>query len=154
MRTELIKILVLGWSLGLALAQDGTTALGIVLSKDGLRAASIRTALGGNPFLHLNATLGKQQSNWTTGLSLTQFLTFSPCRGACRRTAPFAPYLDFGVRLNYAPEITTTTPIGHAGAGILFPLSFIEVFGQANLYTTITNPQPKFDIAGGIRIRF
>jgi hypothetical protein len=155
MKNELIKaVLMVGLSLGLAQAQEGVTAIGGALSKDGLRVVSLRTALGGNPYLHLGAQVGKDQNAWTAGLSLSQFLTFSPCRGACRRSAPVAPYLDFGMRLRYLPENTPTTVLGHAGAGVLFPLGFVELFGQANLYANISQPQPQFDLIGGLRIRF
>jgi hypothetical protein len=155
MRNELIKtVLMVGLSLGLAQAQEGVTALGVAISKDGLRVASLRTALGGNPYLHLSVQAGKDLNAWTAGLSLSQFLTFSPCKGACRRAAPIAPYLDFGLRLRYSPENTQTTALGHAGAGVLFPLGFVELFGQANLYANISQPKPQFDLIGGLRIRF
>ncbi len=155
MKNELIKaVLVMGLSLGLAQAQDGVTAIGGAISKDGLRVVSLRTALGGNPYLQLGAQVGKDQGAWTAGLSLSQFLTFSPCRGACRRSALVAPYLDFGMRLRYVPENTQTTALGHAGAGVLLPLGFVELFGQANLYADISQPKPLFDLIGGLRIRF
>jgi hypothetical protein len=47
-----------------------------------------------------------------------------------------------------------TTTLGHAGAGVLFPLGFVELFGQANLYANISQPKPQFDLMGGLRIRF
>ncbi len=155
MKNELIKaVLVMGLSLGLAQAQEGVTAIGAALSKDGLRVISLRTALGGNPYLNLGVQAGREREAWTAGISLTQFLTYSPCQGACRRTAPIAPYVDFGVRLRYLPEATQTTAIGHGGAGVVFPLGFVELFGQANLYANISQPKPQFDILGGVRIRF
>jgi hypothetical protein len=154
MRTELIKIMLVGLSLGLAQAQEGATAVGAALSVKGLEVISLRTALGGNPYLHLGVQAGKDQGAWTAGLSLTQFLIFSPCRGACRRSAPVAPYVDFGVRMSYLPETTTTTPYGHAGAGVLVPLGFLEAFVQGNLYTAISPVRPNFDLIGGLRIRF
>jgi len=155
MKNELIKaVLIMGLSLGLAQAQEGITAIGGAISKEGLRVVSLRTALGTNPYLHLGVQAGKDQTAWTAGLSLSQFLTFSPCSGACRRSAPVAPYLDFGMRLRYLPENTHTTALGHAGAGVLFPLGFIELFGQANLYADIAQPKPQFDLIGGLRIRF
>jgi hypothetical protein len=58
------------------------------------------------------------------------------------------------MRLRYLPENTPTTVLGHAGAGVLFPLGFMELFGQANLYANISQPQPQFDLIGGLRIRF
>ncbi len=155
MKSELIKaVFVVGLSLGLAHAQEGVTAIGGALSKDGLRVVSLRTVLGGNPYLNLGVQVGKDQNAWTAGISLSQFLTYSPCKGACRRAAPVAPYLDFGGRLRYLPESMQTTVIGHAGAGLLFPLGFVELFGQANLYTDISRLSPQFDILGGLRIRF
>ncbi len=155
MKNELIKaVFVVGLSLGLAQAQEGVTAIGGALSKEGLRVVSLRTALGGNPYLNLGVQAGKDQNAWTAGISLSQFLTYSPCKGACRRAALIAPYLDFGLRLRYVTESTQTTAIGHGGAGIIIPLGFVELFGQANLYTNISQPKPQFDILGGIRIRF
>ncbi len=155
MKSELIKaVLMVGLSLGLAQAQEGVTAIGGALSKEGLRVVSLRTSLGANPYLNLGVQAGKDQNDWTVGISLSQFLTYSPCQGACRRTALIAPYLDFGARLRYTPEATQTTVIGHGGAGLLVPLGFVELFGQANLYTNISQPRPQFDILGGLRIRF
>lgn len=155
MKNELIKaVFVVGLSLGLARAQEGVTAIGGALSKEGLRVVSLRTALGGNPYLHLGVQVGKDQNAWTAGLSLMQFLTYSPCQGACRRGSTVSPYLDFGVRLRYLPEATQTMAIGHGGAGLLVPLGFVEFFGQANLYTNISQPKPQFDVLGGLRIRF
>ena len=66
MKNELTKaVLMVGLSLGLAQAQEGVTAIGGALSKDGLRVVSLRTALGGNPYLHLGAQVGKDQNAWT-----------------------------------------------------------------------------------------
>jgi len=155
MKNELIKaVFVVGLSLGLARAQEGVTAIGGALSKEGLRVVSLRTALGGNPYLNLGVQAGKDLNAWTVGISLSQFLIYSPCKAACRRTAPVAPYLDFGLRLHHTPEASQTTAIGHAGAGVLFPIGFVELFGQANLYANISQPKPQFDILGGLRIRF
>lgn len=156
------EIKIIGWMLGLSLvgfAQPcGEKAIGVIGSKDGLLAASIRLASPGNPYLNLAFTAGIDRGKGLTGgISIQQYFGGGVCGGAaCRRGSVYvSPYMEGGVRLRRPTETTAQLDVlGHLGLGLLLPIGPVETFAQANLYSALSPMQPRFDIAGGIRIRF
>lgn len=156
------QVKTLGLLLGLVLVgfaqPSGEKAVGVLASKDGLRALSARFAMGGNPYLNLALVAGKDVSTngLTAGLAFQQYLNGAACgSGACgRRSTSIAPYLEGGLRIRQANEKTEMQLLGHLGAGLLLPAGPVELFAQSNLYTALAPAQPKFDVAGGVRIRF
>lgn len=153
---------LIGMLLGLVLVgfaqPSGEKAVGVLVSKDGLRALSARFAMGGNPYLNLALVAGKDAytGGLTAGLAFQQCLNGAACGGgSCRRqTLPLTPYLEGGVRVRQAGEKAEAQILGHLGAGLLLPAGPIELFAQGNLYTALSPAQPRFDIAGGLRVRF
>lgn len=156
------QVKTFGLLLGLVLVgfaqPSGEKAVGVLASKDGLRALSARFAMGGNPYLNLALVAGKDASTngLTAGLAFQQYLNGAACgSGACGRGgASLAPYLEGGVRIRQANEKSEMQLLGHLGAGLLLPAGPIELFAQGNLYTALSPAQPRFDIAGGLRVRF
>ncbi len=156
------QVKILGMLLGLVLVgfaqPSGEKAVGVLLSRDGLRALSARFAMGGNPYLNLALVAGKDVSTngLTAGLAFQQYLNGAACgSGACgRRGTSLAPYLEGGIRVRQADERTEMQLLGHLGAGLLLPAGPVELFAQGNLYTTLSPAQPRFDLAGGVRVRF
>lgn len=156
------EIKILGWMLGLSLlgfAQpSGEKAVGVLISKDGLMAVSARLASPSNPTLNLALMGGIEAGrSYTGGIALQQFLNYGGAcaTGSCRRrTTPFAPYLEGGVRLRKGSEGPQVDVLGHLGVGVLLPLGPVEPFAQVNLYKPISPEKPAVDLAGGLRIRF
>lgn len=159
MRNEL-KILGFLMGLSVALAQaSGGRAIGAYVSKEGIRAVNARFLVGGD-FSRVGMTVMgglMGAKGYMAGASVqTLFEVGGGCAsGACyRRGAAVNPYLDAGVRFVYNSEGAASDLLGHIGGGLLVPLSIVELFGEVVLQKPLAAEGIRFDVGGGVRIRF
>ncbi len=159
MRNEL-KILGFLMGLSVALAQDdGSRAIGVYVSKEGIRAVNARFMVGGD-FSRVGMTVMGGlfgRGGYMAGVSVqTLFEVGGGCSGGVcyRRSVVVSPYLDAGMRFAYRPEGGSSDLLGHIGGGLLVPISVIELFGEVALQKPLTAEGIRFDVGGGIRIRF
>ncbi|MGQ9863680.1 MAG: hypothetical protein ACUVRD_04245 [Bacteroidia bacterium] len=151
-----VKKLGLVMSLSLiGLAQPwANTRIGVVYGTSGYKGVSLRTAIAGNPFQSVELTGGVVQGGFFGGLSYQQFLGGACPTGRCGRTNLFDPYLTFGARVEKGIE-SGVTPKVQGGLGILVNAGQnLEIYGQAQVESSVVSPRGVLAGAFGARVRF